>query len=361
MAEVMKSSGLPVPIPGMAEMKGKGTFFECAPYGTCWEPNGAENARRADSHEAAAMPATRQAVAATANPSLDESSGQTLPVDSLMASFPCVPASIRYRIEKDPKTGKVRLVDLGFGIRPAEYEWAVCHAGTWIHHRRHYVWVAGHKRHHLEPIRWVKGGKTLGFVPLHPFDVKDQPPLNRKEKVFAPIIGKRGSEIAIAEVHFEADRPITFLKEPPREFRDVPLCPLAQAESPHMETHHFEMGLGGKLQIAKSGTPLSFDHRQQSFMMPTQVVHGGHSVTVTAPVSNRGGNLQSRGGSFAGSSGGGSHGGGGSTGGGSGTNSGGSVSGGGTTTASSSSTSTSTATSTAAPAATISPSTGSHH
>jgi hypothetical protein len=38
MAEMMKASGLTSPIPGLADMKGHGTFFECASYGTCWEP-----------------------------------------------------------------------------------------------------------------------------------------------------------------------------------------------------------------------------------------------------------------------------------------------------------------------------------
>ncbi len=37
-AAAMKASGLTAPIPGLAEMDGQGTFFACAPYGTCWEP-----------------------------------------------------------------------------------------------------------------------------------------------------------------------------------------------------------------------------------------------------------------------------------------------------------------------------------
>ena len=37
-ARVMEASGLTQPIPGMADMDGQGKFFDCAPYGTCWEP-----------------------------------------------------------------------------------------------------------------------------------------------------------------------------------------------------------------------------------------------------------------------------------------------------------------------------------
>jgi hypothetical protein len=371
-SEVMRASGLSAPIPGMAEMKGQGTFFECAPYGTCWEPSGAESAGPADSRDDEAQTAVAQA-GATQSPTSGQapnsnqaqprqaSSGGALELNSLAASFPCLPAALRFRTEKDPKTGKVRIVDLAPASLTIQYDWAVCHAGSWIHRRHHYVWVAGHKRHHLEPVRWVKGGHTVGFVPLHPYDVKDQPPLNRKEKVFAPIVGKGRSEIAIAEVHFEADRPITYLKEPPKEFRDMPMQPLAHVETPHMEVHHFEIGLGNKGEIAKAGIPLSFDHKQQSFTMPTQVVHAGHAVTVNAPVSNRGGNLQSRGGSFAGSSGGGgSHGGGGSTGSGGGGSTGSNTSSSSSSAASSSSSSTSTTSSTASTSV-ASPSSGSHH
>ena len=38
MADVMKEAGLTSPLPGLAGMKGQGTFFACAPYGTCWQP-----------------------------------------------------------------------------------------------------------------------------------------------------------------------------------------------------------------------------------------------------------------------------------------------------------------------------------
>src|SRR3984957_1772849 len=38
MADVMKAAGLTAPIPGLADMQAHGTFFACAPYGTCWQP-----------------------------------------------------------------------------------------------------------------------------------------------------------------------------------------------------------------------------------------------------------------------------------------------------------------------------------
>ena len=37
-AAVTKASGLPDSTPGLADLNGQGVFFDCAPYGTCWEP-----------------------------------------------------------------------------------------------------------------------------------------------------------------------------------------------------------------------------------------------------------------------------------------------------------------------------------
>ncbi|MGA2218851.1 MAG: hypothetical protein ABSG51_12235, partial [Terracidiphilus sp.] len=110
------------------------------------------------------------------------------------------------------------------------------------------------------------------------------------------------------------------------EYRTSNLLPLARADVPRMESHSFRDATpGNKGVFAKAGIPLSFDPKAQSFMTAHEVMKGGKSVTVMAPVSNRTGNLQARGGSFAGGHASSSGGGGGSRGGGGG----GGVSGGG--------------------------------
>jgi hypothetical protein len=38
MKAVMKSAGLNVSLPGLADLNGRGAFSPCAPYGTCWDP-----------------------------------------------------------------------------------------------------------------------------------------------------------------------------------------------------------------------------------------------------------------------------------------------------------------------------------
>jgi len=235
--------------------------------------------------------------------------------------FPCFPMALQYLVVRNPTTGMYRVTRSDIGPASAPWNWAVCHTGSWIHRRHRYVWVSGPKRHHLEPVRWVKSGKKVGFVPIHPFDVKGRPPINRKEEVFA-VSNKNG--LSVERIRFEPNRPIESLESPPREFRNVYLRPLTRAEAPHMEAHAMnEARVGNKGTIAKTtGVPIRFDSKSQNFMMAKEVMHGNKSVIVVAPVSNRGGTLQGRAGSFAGGHGGssvgsGSHSGGSSSGGGS--------------------------------------------
>jgi hypothetical protein len=341
-AEVMKASGLSSPIPGLAEMKDQGTFFECAPYGTCWEPKTADNSQEPGDKVSRSRPSSAGGFGQPAH-AMQASfiktrgfagaqamqAGTPADVNGLWdeeAYFPCMPSALRYRVVRDPVTGKERVVSTSFGVNSYPYSWAVCHAGSWIHRRHHYAWVCGHKMHHLEPVRWVKSDHKVAFVPIHPYDVKGKPPINQKEEVFA-VNNKNG--LSIEKLKFDPARTVEYLKEPPREFRTAYLRPLTRADVPRMETHSMrEPSLMSKGVVARAGVPLSFDPKMHSFMMPHQVMKGEKSVTVMTPVSNRSGNLQARSGSFAGGHGG-SSGGGGSRGGGSSSSGGGSRGGGG--------------------------------
>ena len=320
MRDVMKASGLTSLIPGMAELKGQGTFFDCAPYGTCWEPKTqpaalegrqlpgdkvsqawpppaasslAQGAHlvRADFH-----PATRF-TGAQAQIGLPDPLSMTYPQDY----FPCFPAAVRYRVFKDPITGASTVVDSGIAPAAAGWNWAVCHAGSWVQRRHRYCWVAGHKRHHIAPVRWVKSDHKVGFVPIHPFDVKGRPPINRKETVFA-FNNKNG--LSLERLKFEPGKPIEELKSPPREFRNAHLAPLSRVQAPHMEAHVMKDGLRGGRLMAARGVPLTFNAKLQTFNMSHEVVHGSKIATVSTPVTNHGGTLQARGGSFAGGHGG---------------------------------------------------------
>ena len=360
-ADVMKEAGLTSPLPGLAGMKGQGTFFACAPYGTCWEPTTDDPQQPADklsqSRPSAAAGWGQPAHLVQANfvtsPTFRLAQlmdmGSPTPFDpSYWGAFsPCFPSAVRYQQQKDPITGRARVVNSGFAGNPVPWGWAVCHAGGWVYRRHHYVWCVGVKRHHLEPVRWVKSEHKVGFVPIHPFDVKGRPPINRKEEVFE--VNKKNG-LSLERAKFDSGRPIDVLKSPPREFRNAYLHPLQRTDAPRMEAHAMREPLAGsKVTVAKAmNVPIRFDSKSQTFMTSKEVMHGGKSVTVSAPISNHGGTLQARGGSFAGGhgyssggssshssgaggSGGGSHGGGGGGGGssGGGSHGGGGSSGGG--------------------------------
>ena len=355
MADVMKAAGLTTPLPGLAGMKGQGTFFACAPYGTCWEPATNDQQQQAANHVSRSRPYYTAAwrpsahvmqVNFVSSPAFRRAQliDPLTPLDPMYpdAFSPCLPASVRYRVQRDPVTGLNRVVSSGLGGSNAvPWGWAVCHAGGWVQRRHRYVWCVGVKRHHLEPVRWVKSGHRVGFVPIHPFDVKGRPPINRKGDVFA-VNNKNG--LSLERVKFQPDQKIDALKSPPREFRNSYLRPLARAEAPHMEAKVMKATLpGNKGAMAKVvNVPIRFDSKSHNFTMSKEVMHGGKSVTVSTPISNRGGTLQARGGSFAGGhggfsggngshggSGGGSHGGGGGSSGGGGSHGGGGGSSGG--------------------------------
>jgi hypothetical protein len=322
----------------MAEMAGQGKFFDCAPYGTCWAPT-----EIADQEEAVSRRLVNQRprlVLASYDPSgaaaQAAQSGAAPPreIDHL-AGFPCAPLALRYRTVKDPVTGKTTVIDSAF-VLSTNYGWAVCHAGSWIHRRKHYVWVAGCKRHHVDPVRWVKSEHKVGFVPLHPYDVKGQPAVNAKHEVFV-VTGK--NEVAVQPEKLDPGRPVEFLKDAPKEYRNASLRPLALAESPRMEAHAYGHAQENKgVEVSRAAIPIHFDARSLSFTMPKEETRGGKTVTVNAPMTNRGGSLQARGGSGSGGSRSSGSSGGGSRGGSSGS-SGGSHSGGGSSSSSSSSSS----------------------
>jgi hypothetical protein len=325
----------------MAELAGQGKFFECAPYGTCWTPTEiADEEEAANRRQASERPrfvlASYDPIGQAAQAAKSGGNGTPREIDYL-AVFPCTPDALRYRTVKDPATGKVTVIDRTLVPRE-NYDWAVCHAGSWIHHRRHYVWVAGGKRHHIDPVRWVKSEHKVGFVPLHPYDVKGQPPINSKHEVFL-VTGK--NEVAVQPVKLDPSRPVEFLKEAPKEYRNASLRPLAPAEAPRMEAHALGHAPESKgVEVSRAAIPIHFDAKSQSFTMPREVTHGGKTVTVNAPMTNHNGSLQARGASFGGGSGfhgsgGGSHSGGSS----SASSGGGSHSGGGSSASSSSSSS----------------------
>jgi len=295
-AAVMKDAGLATPLPGLAELNQQGAFFDCAPYGRCWEPTNGWSDPQTGSPSpgekaAAGLPLPpklrsgtpqfqlvgMQSSGATAQQTIQPT--QTAPkltvVKTKDVDFPCSPERVEYRYGRDPQTGKLKLVDTRTYLPLIPYNWTVCHAGFWIRHRNHYAWVAGTKHHHHHPIRWVKYGKTVAYVPVHPRDVAGKPPLNLKNGVFARTDKREGFE----SVAFDPTTSIKLLNETPKEFRKDSFTPLATAETPHAEARPvFGLLPDGTDRSRKA--EITFDRKSQSLQLATQVMRDGKNTTV---------------------------------------------------------------------------------
>ncbi len=318
-ADVLKASGLSAPIPGMAEMEGKGHFFDCEPYGKCWEPTPQHPNTATGQTAAATKPgSTEQALVATRavsesapQSSQSSSTGRNIRflgppaasgpppgyggMDPFMDSFyPCIPTNVRAMFY-----GGVLPVAAQYQIQPS-WAWAVCNSGGWIFQDDRYMWVAGY-RHHRPCLDWIKSGNTIAFVPIHPHDIKDHLPVNRKAAAF--VIDTRNGR-SLQRVSFGNKEAVSLLREPPRQFRNAMPTPLPRAVEPHMEGHQLHSTFAAKGEpIRSAGIPITFDHRSQSFMMPNHAMGGSRPGTGFAPITNRGGDLQSHSGVFSGGGG----------------------------------------------------------
>ncbi|MGB9075508.1 MAG: hypothetical protein WCC26_01600 [Terracidiphilus sp.] len=312
-ADALEASGLSAPIPGLADLASEGHFFSCEPYGTCWEPNAS-----AEEHATTAVPA-KSLVAATgdkapeqsevvARAAVETSSGQTATpkrnigfIGPPAASGP-PPEYAEYGTFLPCVADDLRAYGyLPVMLQARPWNWALCHSGSWIYRNNRYLWVVGH-RHHLPCVHWIKSGHTIAFVPIHPHDVKDHMPVNRKGTVFA--VNPHGGH-AIERIHLGNEAQVEMLNEAPKEFRTAVVLPLPRASEPRMEAHALKDFVAAKNSpVRPTGIPITFNSKSQNFMMPHEVMHGGHPVSVPMPISNRGGSLQSHAGSFGGSYGG---------------------------------------------------------
>ena len=269
-AEVMQQAGLQKPIPGIADMKNQGHFFDCPPYGTCWEPN-APQARPM----LAAGP-TPPPTPKTAAPSAGV--GGNIRYSSSDWFFPCFQAwgyPVGWGMYGVPPVNLSSMVP---------YAWAVCHTGEWIPNNNGYAWVAGNKRHHHCPVRWVKVGHDPVPIPIHPRDVKGKPPINRVG--LQPVKGKDGG-IRVTPIKVEPGKTLEVMKDPPREFRHPSQPVLARADAPRMQMQALRDNAKAGI-TARTAIPMTFNH-QQGFVTSHQVMQGGRPVAVSVPVGRVGG------------------------------------------------------------------------
>jgi hypothetical protein len=316
MLAVMKEAKLSTPLPGLADLQGQGTFFDCAPYGTCWEPTHGWVPEAAPDSAPKASPEAPEPEPHLQKTSFDPSRPPQLlaqlitPVPQTTAPlpppplyvFPCFPESLAY----------YRLLRTQYNyLKSYPYDWVVCHTGSWLFRNHRYVWVSGTHKHHRCPVRWVKYQNKLAFVPLHPRDEPGKLPVNVRHGLYV-LPGKSGG--AMERVNFDPKSPPHLVDGTPKEFRNPAVPSLGHANAPELQAQfvHEPSRPGAVAANPIRTSTLTFDHRTQGFALSTRVTQAGHTTTFTEPFSDRGGHLQppSAGRSFGGGYAGGARGGG---------------------------------------------------
>jgi hypothetical protein len=291
LSAVMKDAGLSSPLPGLADMNAQGTFFACAPYGTCWEPSHgwthqAKASGQPEYQQSASAPSTPQQPMPQGSPQFQQVgyAASSAPYWEDEDPFPCSPDRLRYLLQDDPATGLTDVIGSELVDDDYPYDWVVCNSGSWLYRQHRYVWVVG-KRHHHPPLHWVKSGRTTGYVPRHPHDVEGKPPLNLKHGIFVP----NNKSKSVEQVAFDPKSSIKLLQEPPKDFRSPYFPPLARTEAPHLEAHLVKDTFTGNKEShgMNPGAIITFDHKSQSFMLARQVTQGGRSTTISEPFGGR--------------------------------------------------------------------------
>lgn len=252
----------------------------------------------------------------------DPVTGKEVVVDSYFATDSSYPVFAGYPRFGPQFQGGVSLFNVGYGgMFNDGWDWAVCHSGSWIRWRHHYVWVAGTERHHHPPFRWVKNGREVGFVPLHPKDVAGKIPVNMRDGLFKPT--KKGGTVIVQRVNFKEGKQVEPMAAAPKEFRKPMLEPLKIAAVPHANAHWaFNASVAGRgtaiaastvgkgtatgnfpiargtmktgsavesgVAMRQPGMPITFDRKTQSFSVSRPVTENGRQSTVAVPLGGGG-------------------------------------------------------------------------
>ena len=318
MNAMMAAAGLDAPVPGLEELSGKGKFFACEPYGTCWEPNEAAGPGSEPSQDEVGQGRTRESARTEARFSAMGARGPrlvraaALTTSGLAAGgpaagssgqsnffqpnlyddlFPCMPSRIALMMLAANSGGTQGVSPLGY----APWDWARCHVGYWVHYRHHrrYTWVVGRKIHHNPPVRWIKYNGKAAFVPRHPKDEAGKLPINREHGVFV-VKGKEGEPVQLAE--YDPKKETKLLDAAPKEYLKPVYAPLQRTVEPHPEVRSLtaHSSLIAAPHSEQPHTTLSFDHKSQSFLLARQTTTGGKTSTVLQAFAGHSGELQAR-------------------------------------------------------------------
>jgi len=332
MQAALKASGLSAPIPGLTDMYADGTFSTCAPYGMCWEPSEKAIVPQVTAQQAPA-PQSTTAQASGATGSGTAFVPTTVSFLALVAECP-FPSWYRSNVfATTPDEYRALSAEAYAWELSQAWSWPVCHYARWIYRNNRYRIVVRRRRPH-HPVHWVRVGKKTGFVPVHPSDQKDKPPVNLKYGIFT-VESAKGSE-HLERINYNPKLEVETLAATPKGFRAAANPELAKAEQPRIEGRLLaDAAVRAKLSDGKSGdgksgeatrneTRIGYVYGKGAFVRAGMEVGGKTTKPVVV------GSLSARG-SFAGSgerSGAGRSGGGGDRGGGARGGSGGGSSGG---------------------------------
>jgi hypothetical protein len=293
MQAALKASGLSAPIPGLSDLYSSGTFSSCAPYGTCWEPS-----RQAEETLQSQSPS-----AAQSSPTLGKAPSAAY--QGAPQSRPFIPHQVNFEtlvgecpfplwdgwteLARTPQ----ELEALSFEAYDLQLEqpwsWPVCHYGSWVHQENHYVVVIRRRKRHY-PVRWVKVGKQIAFVPPHPNDARLKAPINLKYGTFVPI--RQGGGGRIDRISYDPKDAVTILPGPPKEFRAPPAPALASAPAPEIRGRLVDSGTWNpkstdtKAQLSR----ITYDYGKGKFVRSGVEIAGrtGKPVVISS-LSSRGG------------------------------------------------------------------------
>ena len=288
MASALKASGLSSPVPGLIDLYKQGSFFDCEPYGRCWEPTelGAEQGNPTQSP----APNAQSTSATQANAPFP----QTVEWHELVDQWCAPPVSRTVRRVAHTPEELQQLLQMKEVAEHAprtigRYS-VVCDNGYWIHRRGHYAKVltrrppakcSGKK---CQPVRaprpsWVRVGHKTGFVPPHPGDVKGKPPVNLKNGIIVPP-SKPGQPVE--HISWDPSQKVKVLDKVPSEFQREPGSRILQVSAPEIRAHLLQESLRGKF----SGLPgqqssrIAYDYKSHHFLMASSPGAGTKSKEV---------------------------------------------------------------------------------
>ncbi len=224
MKAALKASGLPAPVPGLTEMYASGTFSPCPPYGTCWEP----------SRQSAGPPqTTQQPLPGGPASSQQPFTPQTVTFSHLESECLFAEWITRGVLARTPE----EFAELSKEARSQPIEpWdsTLCYRAAWIYRNSRYYAVIIGKRHQ-HPVRWVKAGNEIAFVPRHPNDQQGKMPKNLKHGMFAVTTKDVGEQVN--RLGFDAKARVELLSSPPKKLGDTSYPEVAKAEPPEIRAH----------------------------------------------------------------------------------------------------------------------------